>query len=75
MPKIIELTPEEYKKYNKKVKEEGKIEQKMIDKYGKYYENNEDYQNLFVKEKPKKSPTKKAIIILMKEVEAEVIPK
>jgi hypothetical protein len=73
MPKFVKRTPEELKYNEEKKKEQGKMEVKMIEKYGRHYESNEDYKNDFVEQKNKKSPTKKEVKKLMKEVEAEVI--
>jgi len=76
MPEIIRLTPEERKKREQKRKEQEEIEHKQIEKYGRHYETNEDYIKKYVSDSKvkNKSPTKKEVKKLMKEVEAEVIP-
>jgi len=74
MPRI--LTPEEEERINKRIKEQSRIEDKHIEKYGRHYENNEDYiKNYNVNPIKSKSPTKKEIKMLMKEVQAKKIPK
>jgi hypothetical protein len=73
MPRFIKLTPEQQKESDIEKKKSNDIEKKMIDKYGRHYETNEDYIKKYDKPTKLKSPTKKEIKKLMEEVETEVI--
>jgi len=84
MPLVV-LTKEEaikrQKENTKKLLELGDHHKKMVDKYGKKYDHNEDFIKMSDAQlkkfeehqnKKPKSPTKKEVKKLMKEVEAEV---
>lgn len=75
MPRFVDYTPEQEQEQEDFKKRLSKIEFKLIEKYGRTYENNDEYIEKYGdgREKPKKSPTKKEVKKLMKEVDAEVI--
>jgi hypothetical protein len=74
---LVKMTPKEIKESDERRKRINKKNDEMIEKYGRHYETHDDYIKKYgdgSKKVKTKSPTKKEVKKLMKEVEAEVIP-